>query len=52
MESKPLVWHKPQVGIAAGERGDRDLSFQLPEVCAQAVVQPLPNARWRSASGR
>ena len=41
MESKPLVWHKPQAGIAAGERGNRDLSFQLTEVRAQAVVQAL-----------
>ena len=41
MEGEALIRCQPQARIAAGECGDRDLGFQLPEVRAQAVVQAL-----------
>jgi hypothetical protein len=51
VEGKPLVRREPQARIAAGECRDRDLSFQLSEVRAHAVVQALAEGQVASGVG-
>ena len=42
MEAELLPGNQPEPRISPGELGDRELRLELPEIRAQAVMQPLP----------